>query len=168
LGTFAASSADPSAYVSHSVLIDSGRLTFEEPLARAVGWHEATWTFTPLGYRPGPAPGTIVPGYPLGLPFVMACRAPADRARSVRFWSAPCSPPLPCWPPTRLPARFATPRAGAIAAVLLASSPIVQFQTVQPMSDVPAMAWWTLAVACATRRTLLAAIGAGALAGLRC
>ena len=63
-------------------------------------------------------------------------------------------------------ARWADARAGAIAAVLLASSPIVQFQTVQPMSDVPAMAWWTLAVACATRRTPLASTGAGVLAGM--
>ena len=44
----------------------------DEPLARAVDWHEATWTFTPLGYRPGRTPGTLVPGYPLGLPLVMA------------------------------------------------------------------------------------------------
>ena len=35
-------------------------------------WHEVTWTFSPLGYRPAGAPGTIVPGYPLGLPLVMA------------------------------------------------------------------------------------------------
>jgi len=59
-GTFAASSADPSAYVDHAALIDSGRLSFDEPLARAVDWHEPTWTFTPLGYRPGPTPGVIV------------------------------------------------------------------------------------------------------------
>ena len=71
-GTYAASSADPSAYVSHSALLNAGQLTIDTPLARAVEWHEATWTFTPLGYRPGPTPGTLVPGYPLGLPMVMA------------------------------------------------------------------------------------------------
>src|SRR5690348_9430893 len=32
-GTFSASSSDSSAYVSHSALIDRGRLTFDEPLA---------------------------------------------------------------------------------------------------------------------------------------
>src|SRR6185369_9034128 len=71
-GTFTASSADPSAYVSHAALVADGRLSFDEPLARAVDWHEPTWTFTPLGYRPGPTPGVIVPGYPMGLPLVMA------------------------------------------------------------------------------------------------
>jgi len=164
-GTFAASSADPSAYVSHSALIDSGRLTIDEPLARAVDWHEATWTFAPLGYRPGRTPGTLVPGYPLGLPLVMAA------ARRVAgevgpFLVGPALAALAVLAAYAIAARCGEARAGAIAAVLLASSPIVQFQTVQPMSDVPAMAWWTLAVACATRRTLWASTGAGALAGL--
>jgi hypothetical protein len=63
-------------------------------------------------------------------------------------------------------ARAAGPLAGVVGAVLLASSPIVQFHVVQPMSDVPAMAWWTLAVACALMPGAGAAAGAGALAGL--
>src|SRR6185436_7876203 len=140
-GTYAASSADPSAYVSHSALIDRGQLSIDEPLARAVEWHEATWTFTPLGYRPGQTPGTIVPGYPLGLPLVMA--AARRLAGEVGpFLVGPVLAALAVLATYALAARFATPRAGAIAAVLLASSPIVHFQTVQPMSDVPAMAWW--------------------------
>jgi hypothetical protein len=164
-GTYSASASDPSAYVSHSALIDSGRLSLDEPLARAVDWHEATWTFSPLGYRPAGAPGTIVPGYPLGLPLVMAT------ARRVAgeigpYLVGPALAALAVLAAFAIARRVAGPLAGAIAAVLLASSPIVQVQTVQPMSDVPAMAWWTLAVACAARRTLPASAGAGALAGL--
>jgi len=163
-GTFSASSADPSAYVDHSALIDRGQLSFDEPLARAVDWHEATWTFTPLGYRPGRAPGTIVPGYPLGLPLLMAA---ARRVAGERgpFWVGPVLAALAVLATYALAARFATPRAGAVAAVLLASSPILHFQMVQPMSDVPAMAWWALAIACAARRTLPSSFGAGVLAG---
>jgi hypothetical protein len=164
-GTFAASSADPSAYVSHSVLIDRGQLTIDEPLARTVGWHEATWTFSPLGYRPGTTPGTIVPGYPLGLPLVMAA-ARRFTGESGPFLVGPAMAALTVLATYAIAARWATPVAGAIAAVLLASSPIVQFQTVQPMSDVPAMAWWTLAGACAGRRTRAAAAGSGLLAGM--
>jgi hypothetical protein len=164
-GTFSASSADPSAYVSHAALIDSGRLTLEEPLARSVDWHEATWTFTPLGYRPGREPGTLVPGYPLGLPFVMAA-ARRLTGEYGPFLVGPLLAALAVLATYATAASWATPRAGAIAAVLLASSPIVQFQTVQPMSDVPAMAWWALALACAMRRTPLASLGAGALTGL--
>ena len=164
-GTYSASASDPSAYVSHSALIDSGRLSLDEPLARAVNWHEATWTFSPLGYRPAGAPGTIVPGYPLGLPLVMA----ASRRVAGEFGPylvAPALAALAVLAAFAIATRFAGPLAGAVAAVLLASSPIVQLQTVQPMSDVPAMAWWTLAVACAGRRTVLASAGAGALAGM--
>jgi hypothetical protein len=164
-GTFAASAADPAAYVSHSALIDEGRLTIEAPLARAVDWHEATWTFTPLGYRPGRTPGTIVPGYPLGLPLVMAA-ARRLVGEIGPFLVGPALAALAVLATFAIGARFASPRAGVIAAVLLASSPIVQVQTVQPMSDVPAMAWWTLAVACAARRTLLSSSIAGLLAGL--
>jgi len=164
-GTYAASSADPSGYVSHAVLIDNGRLTIDEPLARAVGWHEATWTFSPLGYRPGLTAGTIVPGYPLGLPLVMAA-ARRLTGEIGPFLVGPALAALAVLATYAMTARWAAPRAGAIAAVLLASSPIVQFQTVQPMSDVPAMAWWAVAVACATRRTVVASAGAGLLAGL--
>lgn len=164
-GTYSASASDPSAYVSHSALIDNGRLSLDEPLARAVDWHEATWTFSPLGYRPGGAPGTIVPGYPLGLPLVMAA------ARRVAgelgpYLVGPALAALAVLATFVFARRVAGPLAGAIAAVLLASSPIVQLQTVQPMSDVPAMTWWTLAVACAGRRTMFASAGAGVLAGM--
>ena len=44
-----------------------------------------------------------------------------------------------------LGSRVAGPTAGALAAVLFAASPIFLFQVVQPMSDVPATAWWLLA-----------------------
>ena len=164
-GTFAASSADPSAYVSHGVLIADGRLTIDAPLARAVDWHEATWTFTPLGYRPGSAPGTLVPGYPLGLPLIMAA-ARRVGGEFAPYFVGPALAALAVLATYAIAARLASPLAGVVAAVLLASSPIVQFQVVQPMSDVPAMAWWTLAAACALRRTSLAAAGAGAAAGV--
>jgi len=164
-GTYAASAADPSAYVGHAVLLDDGRLARDEPLARATGWHEATWTFTPLGYRPGRAPGTIVPGYPLGLPLAMAAarRLAGDAGP---FLVGPALAALAVLGSYWIAVRFASRRAAVITAVLVASSPIVHFQAVQPMSDVPAMAWWTLAFASASVRNRLAATGAGALAGL--
>ena len=164
-GTFAASSADPSAYVSHSALIADGRLTIDAPLARAVDWHEPTWTFTPLGYRPGATPGTLVPGYPLGLPLIMAAARRAG-GEFAPYVVGPALAALAVLGTYAIAARLASPLAGVVAAVLLASSPIVQFHVVQPMSDVPAMAWWTLAAACALRRTLPAATAAGAAAGV--
>jgi len=56
--------------------------------------------------------------------------------------------------------------AGVVASALLATSPIFLFQIVQPMSDVPAAAWWTLAFLFACSSLPNAALAAGATAGL--
>src|SRR6185436_14251881 len=63
-GTFAASAADASGYVSQSKLLAAARVSFDEPQARLLPWPSPTWVFAPLGYRPGPAPGEVVPTYP--------------------------------------------------------------------------------------------------------
>ena len=52
---------------------------------------------------------------------------------------------LAVWFTYRLGARIADARAGMLAAVLLAFSPIFVFQSLEPMSDVPATMWWLLA-----------------------
>src|SRR5207253_535597 len=53
-----------------------------------------------------------------------------------------------------------------LAAVMLASSPIFLFQLLQPMSDVPAAAWWTAALVLALKDGRLGALGAGIAAGM--
>jgi hypothetical protein len=65
-GTYAASGADAAGYVSQSTLLTTGRLVTAEPLATSVTWPDATWAFSPLGYRPGAAAGELVPTYPPG------------------------------------------------------------------------------------------------------
>jgi hypothetical protein len=65
-----------------------------------------------------------------------------------------------------LGAKFHSRRAGLVAAMLLATSPILLFQLVQPMSDVPALAWWTVALLCAFSPGRAAALAAGAAAGV--
>ena len=57
--------------------------------------------------------------------------------------------------------RSATAAIGALAALLLASSPIFLYQLVQPMGDVPAMTWWLAAAVLLMRRTPAAALFAG-------
>ena len=64
------------------------------------------------------------------------CRAAARRARRADDRRA--------WAPG-----FTARSPGALAAVLLASSPSVLYQVLQPVSDVPAMAWWTASLAMA-------------------
>jgi hypothetical protein len=45
-------------------------------------------------------------------------------------------------------------RVGMFSSLLVAASPIVLYQVIQPMSDVPAAALWMLAVALATGTSL--------------
>jgi len=156
-GTFAAHATDPSAYVSHAKLLLSGPLVRVEPLVSAFDWHGGAWNFSPLGYRPGVGATEIVPTYPLGLPAVIA----ALRAAFGEFGSYFAVPllgaalVLGCF---CLAAHLHSRLAGLVAAALAASSPILLFHVLQPMSDVPAAAWLVLA--------LLGALGDGWASGI--
>lgn len=163
-GTFAASAADASGYVSQSKLLAAARVSFDEPLARLLPWTETTWAFSPLGYRPGPAPGEVVPTYPPGLPLTMAA-ARAIGGEWAPFFVVPLLGGLAVFCTYLLGARLHSRRAGLTAALLLATSPIFLFQLVQPMTDVPAVAWWTLALLFALSLELGAPVAAGAAAG---
>ena len=72
VSAFEAFGADAYGYVSQAHLWTAGNLIQHEPLSLRAPWPEPEWTFSPLGYRPGPQPGTIVPTYPPGLPLLMA------------------------------------------------------------------------------------------------
>lgn len=164
-GTYAASGSDASGYVSQAALLASGRVAIEEPLAREPGWPVGAWAFSPLGYRPGVRPGEIVPTYPPGLPLVMAV---ADRVVGADgpFLVSPLLGALAVLCAYRLGRLIESRTAGAIAAWLLATSPILLLQIVQPMSDVPVTGWWALAAVVALGASPLAPPLAGAVAGL--
>ncbi len=163
-GTFAASAADASGYVSQSRLLAAARVSFDEPLARLLPWTNTTWVFSPLGYRPGPAPGEVVPTYPPGLPLTMAA-ARAIGGEWAPFFVVPLLGGIAVFCTYLLGARLHSRRAGLTAALLLATSPIFLFQLVQPMSDVPAVAWWTIALLLALSPQPGAPVAAGAAAG---
>jgi hypothetical protein len=164
-GTFAASAADASGYVSQSKLLASARVSFDQPLARLLPWTNATWVFAPLGYRPGPTPGEIVPTYPPGLPLAMAA-ARVIGGEWAPFFVVPLLGGVAVFCTYLLGARLYSRRSGLVAALLLAASPIFLFQLVQSMSDVPAVAWWTLALLLALSPELGAPVAAGAAAGV--
>jgi hypothetical protein len=71
--------------------------------------------------------------------------AVAGVVRGGEFLVVPCAGAVAVWLTFVLGRRLDSPRTGAAAAVLLACSPSVLFQVVQPMTDVAAMAWWLLA-----------------------
>jgi hypothetical protein len=68
---------------------------------------------------------------------------------------------LAVWLTYMLGVRLADARAGLLAAILVAFSPIFLFQSFEPMSDVPATAWWLLAWVLALSSPSAAVFAAG-------
>lgn len=141
-GTFVAGGSDSSCYLSAAQLLARGTLHLDEPIANAP-WRDATKTFAPAGHVASPRPGEIVPMCPLGLPILMAAFA---RAHLSPFLVVPLLGAMAVWLTYLVGCRVDRPLTGAAAAVLVACSPIVLYQVVQPMTDVPAAAWWLLVV----------------------
>lgn len=144
-GTYAASGADAGGYMSQAVLIADGQLSFREPLVERATWPDAAWSFAPLGFRPGRDPAEIVPTYPPGLPIAMLL-ASAVAGEFGPFLVAPLLGAIGVVATYRLGVRIHSRTAGVVAAALMATSPVWLFQIVQPMSDVPATALWTIAL----------------------
>ena len=150
-GTWAAGGSDSYGYVSQALLFTRGQLVGDEPLAREAPWPAPASTMSPLGYRPGVTSGTIVPTYPPGLPLVMAAAAKLGGVAAV-FLVVPLAGMAAVWLTYLLGRWLFDETCGAVAAILLAASPVFLYQVVQPMSDVPVTAWWLAALVLAVRR----------------
>jgi len=129
-----------------------GRLTglqVPEPLALDAPWPDAERAFAPSGHVPSPTvPGAIVPICPSGLSMAMAPFVIAGGPRAA-FYVLPLFAAVLVAATSVVGSRFGA-RVGFLASLLVAASPIVLYQVIQPMSDVPAAALWMLAVALAT------------------
>ena len=157
-GIFVAGGADPYAYVNQAHVLASGRLVAADPLATLEP--DLGSAVAPPGYQVGRTPGTIAPTFPLGLPLVMAGALQIGGPQAV-FYVVPVLGGLTVWLTYILGARTFGRVAGAIAALFLAFSPIFVFETFQPMTDVPATAWWMLAWTFATLPGAWTAAAAG-------
>ncbi len=164
-GTFAASGSDAYGYVSQADLWLKGALRVSQPWVSDMPWPLADWTFAPLGYRPATVPHAIVPTYPPGLPLLMAGFKIAFGSLGP-FFVVPVCGALAVWL-TFLLGRDATGESsvGALAALLMATSPAFLFQLMWPMSDVPVTAWWTLVFRLAFRPANRGPLAAGLAAG---
>jgi hypothetical protein len=69
---------------------------------------------------------------------------------------------LTIWMTYLIGLRVADARVGLVAALLVAFSPLFVFHTFEPMSDIPATAWWTTAWAMSLAPGAWSALGAGA------
>ena len=161
-GSYVAGGADSAAYINQARLIAQGDLVEAVPLASRVPWPSPEWTLAPLGSRPGLHAGEIVPTYPPGLPLVMAI-ASLVTGEIGPFLVGPFFAALCVLSTYWVAARLHSRTAGIISASLMTTSPVLLSQVIQPMSDIPSTALWTLA--------LLAALStrpfvAGAVSGL--
>jgi hypothetical protein len=144
-GTWLAGGSDSYGYVSQADLWLRGSLRVAQPWAAQFDWPSVDETFAPLGYRPGIEPHTIVPTYAPGVPILMALvRLVAGEPGP--FLVAPLLAALGVWLTFRLGRKLVGPAEGFIASLLLITSPAFLMNLMFPMSDIPAMAFWMLAV----------------------
>ena len=161
-----ASASDPSGYVSQAQLWLAGDLRVRQPDVGRMPWPGSEWTFSPLGYRPDAATATIVPTYAPGLPLLMAA-ATLIAGACGPYLLGPLCAALLVWATYAIGARLSSAAVGLVAALAVAVSPAVLFMSIQPMSDVPTAAFWTLSMLFAGRgRTPRNAVLAGVTAGV--
>jgi hypothetical protein len=162
-GTRAASGSDPFGYVSQAYGWLHGGLPRPQPLQATVPWPSAAASLAPLGYRPAPGDAAIVPTYSPGLPLIMAAMTAVVGARGP-YLIVPLSAGVLVWLTFLLGRRAAGASVGGLAAVLVGASPVVMFQSLWPMTDVPVAALWTAAAFVALRASNASALGTGLLA----
>jgi hypothetical protein len=160
-GVFVAGGADAYGYVSQALRWASGAPMPPEPLAALAA--ALGPSIVPIGYRPSLTPGHSVPFYPPGLPLVMAVASKIAGPSAV-YIVVPIFGGVAVWLTYLIGVRTFGRRTGFLAAILLTCSPIFLFQTLEPMSDVPATAWWLAAWLFAISDGAAAALLAG-LAG---
>jgi hypothetical protein len=161
-GTYAAGGSDSSCYALMADAFASGALQPSSPLVVAAPWPDALKTFAPGGFVPSqrdPAAFAPVcaPGFSLLLaPFVKA------GGTAALFYVTPVAGGMLVWLTFLAGRALAGPLAGAMSAVLIATSPVVLFQVVQPMNDiVTATLWMAVFVALISRRNILAGVCCG-------
>ena len=165
-GAHVAFGADPSGYLSQARLWRAGELRISTPLALEVDAIDPH-VFVPLGYRPSTTPGVAVPTYPPGLPLQFAAAA-AIAGERAQFAILPLSAAGLIVVAFLLGRRVGGDESALIAAAACATSPMVLIQAVQPMSDVPAAFWWSLAILLLTYDSIRMTALAGVAAAIAC
>ena len=151
--------------MSQAHLLSIGRLRQEPVLRRPLATEVSLDALAPLGYRPTVDGQTIAPTYSPGLPIVMAIFERLA-GRHMVFWVVPIFGGALVWLTYLFGARSHGAALGAVAAVLVATSPPVLLQlTTAPLSDIATAVWWTLSFLLITHDRRVAALGAGAAAG---
>ena len=165
--TTVAGGADAYGYVSQADLWRSGLPVIDQPWMADVPWPSKIWSFAPLGYRPFDDQWAIAPIYSAGLPLIMSAFARVGGQYAV-FWVVPLTGIVLVMATYGLGLRLTTPRAALAATFLVATSPIVLFMIMPPMTDLPVAAFWTAALffLLSPRATIASAAAAGSCASI--
>ena len=148
--TRAVGGSDSSCYVLQAEAFARGEVTLANPLPGVLPGATPAM-FAPAGFVPSRRPPfEAVPICGPGLALTMAA-ASRIAGRDAVFLVVPVCAALAVWLTFVLGRRLDDEVTGATAAVLLATSPIVVYQAVQPMSDVPGAALWLAALTAAAR-----------------
>lgn len=158
--SWTAGGADQYAYVSQADLWTKRNLTVPIPLAATAPWPEALLTFMPHGFRPAVTGSALVPVTAPGLPLLMA-GAKTIAGHCAMFLVAPLTGALLVWMTFAIGRRLDSDALGLAAAWLVATSPAMLAMLVSPMSDVPAAAFWAIALYFTLGQTPRSALFAG-------
>lgn len=145
--TTVAGAADPYGYVSQADLWLQGQLKIPQPWAQQAPWPSGQWTFAPIGYRPGLTDNdtwSLVPIYSPGLPLLFAA-AKVVGGQEGMFWVVPILGGLLVLATFGIGRRLGASRAGLAGAFLLATSPAMLFNFMDPATDVAVAAAWIVA-----------------------
>jgi len=142
--SYTASGADAYAYVTQADLWLAGRLTVPVPIADEVPWPRPLSTFVPFGYAAVVDGSAIASAVGPGLPLLMALFK-AVGGHAALFFVVPITAALLVWCTFAIGRRLGSQGLGLGAAWLVTTSPAFLTMTKEPMSDVPAAAFWALA-----------------------
>ena len=164
--TWAVGGSDSSCYALMADAFAHGRLQPSSDLAVDAPWPDAPRTLAPAGFIPSAVrAGASSPVCMAGMSVLMAPLV-AVGGHDALFLFAPAAAGVLVWFASVLARRLAGGMAGAVAAVLVACSPTVLFQAVQPMNDIVTAALWVAALAAATSDRRDRTLTAGALTGV--
>jgi hypothetical protein len=149
-GTWAVGGSDSSCYGLMAKALSSGHLQPSSVLVTEAPWPNAAITFAPGGFIPSSVhPDAAAPICATGMSVLMAPFAMLGQ--DAIFWLTPIAAAVLVMAAFKIAGDLAGGAAGAAAAILTATSPIVLYQTVQPMNDILTAALWLAAIASARR-----------------
>lgn len=157
--------ADSYGYASASQLIAQGRLIDAAPIAEWLSAANRLAIASPLGWAPVPDGSGIAPTYPIGVSSVMALFSIIGGSGGIYF-VAPVMGLITLFCAYRVAREWYDADTALLATALIAWNPLIITYSKQPMSDIAATMWLTLALWMAVKASTSSAFVAGLAGGL--